>query len=64
MNSPTIKETAAVILATFLGLAVGYKIHTPTSIKITVEVPVVETIERITDNTVVHLDTSDIIADL
>ena len=64
MNSPTIKETAAVILATFLGLAVGYKMHTPTSIKIPVEVPVVETIERIPDNTVVHLDTSDIIADL
>lgn len=64
MNSPTIKETAAVILATFLGLAVGYKMHTPTNIKIPVEVPVVETIERIPDNTVVHLDTSDIIADL
>lgn len=64
MSSPTIKETAAVILATFLGLAIGYKMHTPTSIKIPVEVPVVETIERIPDNTVVHLDTSDIIADL
>ena len=64
MSSPTIKETAAVILATLLGLAVGYKMHTPTSIKIPVEVTVVETIERIPDNTVVHLDTSDIIADL
>ena len=64
MSSPTIKESAAVILATFLGLAVGYKMHTPTSIKIPVEVTVVETIERIPDNTVVHLDTTDIIADL
>ena len=64
MNSPTIKETAAVIFATFIGSAVGYKAHTPINIEIPVEVPVVETIERIPDNTVVHLDTSDIIADL
>ena len=38
--------------------------HTPTSIKIPVEVPIVKTIERVPDNTVVHLDTSDVIADL
>ena len=68
MSDPTIKETAAVIFAAFLGLAIGYKIHTPINIEIPVEVPVevpvAKTIERIPDNTVVHLDTSDIIADL
>ena len=64
MSDPTIKETAAVIFAAFLGLAIGYKIHTPINIEIPIEVPVVKTIERIPDSTVVHLDTSDIIADL
>ena len=64
MSSPTIKQIAAVILATFLGLTIGYKMHTPTSIKIPVEVPIVKTIERIPDNTVVHLDTTDIMIDL
>ena len=68
MNSPTIKETAAVIFAVFLGLAIGYKIHTPAStevpVEVPIEVPIVKTIERIPDNTVVHLDTTDITADL
>lgn len=64
MSNPTIKETAAVIFAVFLGLAIGYKIHTPASTEVPVEVPIVKTIERIPDNTVVHLDTTDITADL
>lgn len=64
MSSPTIKETAAVIFAIFIGLAVGYKTHTPVNIEIPVEVPVVHTIEQLPSNTVVHLDTTDIAADL
>ena len=64
MNSPTIKETAAVILATFLGLAIGYKAHTPINIEIPIEVPVVHTVEQLPSNTVVHLDTTDIMLDL
>lgn len=64
MNSPTIKETAAVIFATFIGLAIGYKAHTPINIEIPVEVPVVRTVEQLPSNTVVHLDTTDIATDL
>ena len=64
MNSPTIKEAAAVIFAAFIGLAVGYKAHTPANIEIPVEVPVVHTVEQLPSNTVVHLDTTDIAADL
>lgn len=64
MNSPTIKETAAVIFATFIGLAIGYKAHTPINIEIPVEVPVVRTVEQLPSNTVFHLDTTDIATDL
>lgn len=68
MSNPTIKETAAVIFAVFLGLTIGYRIHMPAStevlVEVPVEVPIVKTIECIPDNTVVHLDTTDIIADL
>lgn len=64
MNNPTIKETAAVILAIFLGLAIGYKVHTPINIEIPVEVPVVHTVEQLPSNTVVHLDTTNIATDL
>lgn len=64
MSNPTIKEVLSVILATFLGLAIGYKIHTPINIEIPVEVQVTKTVEQLPTNTVVHLDTTDIAADL
>ena len=64
MNRPTIKETLSVLLAIFLGLVIGYKIHTPANIEIPIEVPVVKTIEQLPSNTVVHLDTNDIMFDL
>lgn len=64
MSSPTIKETLAVVIAIILGLAIGYRAHTPDTVHIKVPVQVDNLVERIPDNTVVHLDTSDIIADL
>lgn len=64
MNNPTIKRVAVFIFAVFLGLVIGHSIRAPTSIEVPVEAPIVKTVERIPDNTVVHLDTTDIIADL
>ena len=64
MNDPTAKETFAVLLAIFLGLIIGYKIHTPANIEIPIEIPVVNTVEQLPSNTVVHLDTNDIMFDL
>lgn len=64
MNNPTAKETAAVVLAIVLGLAVGYKAHTPTTIQVPVEVPVVQQVERLPSTTVVNLGLSDIREDL
>ena len=64
MSSPTIKETAAILFAAFIGLTAGYKIHTPTTTEIPIEVPVVKLVEQLPSNTVVHLDTTDIMIDL
>lgn len=64
MNNPTIKRVAVFIFAVFLGLVIGHSIRAPASIEVPVEAPIVKTVERIPDNTVVHLDTTDIIADL
>ena len=64
MSSPTIKETAAVLFAAFIGLTAGYKIHTPVTTEIPVEVPVVKLVEQLPSNTVVHLDTTNIMIDL
>ena len=64
MNNTTAKETFAVLLAIFLGLIIGYKIHTPANIEIPIEVPVIKTIEQLPSNTVAHLDTNDIMFDL
>ena len=64
MNDPTAKEIFAVLLAIFLGLIIGYKIHTPANIEIPIEIPVVNTVEQLPSNTVVHLDTNDIMFDL
>lgn len=64
MNNPTIKRVAVCIFAVFLGLVIGHSIRAPASIEVPVEAPIVKTVERIPDNTVVHLDTTDIIADL
>lgn len=64
MNNPTIKRAAVFIFAVFLGLVIGHSIRAPASIEVPVEAPIVKTVERIPDNTVVHLDTTDIIADL
>lgn len=63
MNNPTIK-VAVSIFAVFLGLVISHSIHTPTNIKVPVEAPIVKTVERIPDNTIIHLNTTDIIADL
>lgn len=64
MNNPTIKRAAVFIFAVFLGLVIGHSIRAPASIEVPDEAPIVKTVERIPDNTVVHLDTTDIIADL
>ena len=64
MSSPTIKETAAVIFAAFIGLALGYKMHTPATIEIPVDRPVDKIIEQLPANTIVHLSLEDIKADL